>query len=99
MRWGRAGGVGPLRGASPLPAPSRNRGSAPDPFCPQAPDGLRFRGSAPDPAPQTPEGLGERTPQGLEWGVFYSAAMFPGVILGPLRSGIRPESRIKRVAL
>ncbi len=29
----------------------------------------------------------------------YSAAMFPGVILGPLRSGVRPDSRIRRVAL
>ncbi|MDJ0467130.1 hypothetical protein, partial [Streptomyces sp. H27-C3] len=32
--------VGPLRGAVPHPAPSRNRGSAPDPG-PQAPDGLK----------------------------------------------------------
>ncbi|KAA6197565.1 polysaccharide deacetylase, partial [Streptomyces parvus] len=29
-------------GPAPLPAPSRNRGSAPDPLCPQAPDGLDF---------------------------------------------------------
>ncbi|THA65622.1 hypothetical protein E6P78_17570, partial [Streptomyces sp. A0958] len=42
------GSGGPLRGACPLPAPSRNRGSAPDP-APQAPEGLG--GGAPSRAP------------------------------------------------
>ncbi|MDD9379155.1 AAA family ATPase [Streptomyces sp. ZAF1911] len=47
------------RAVFPHPAPSRNRGSAPDP-APQAPAGLGVgnRGSAPDPAPQAPAGLG-----------------------------------------
>ncbi|WP_329389253.1 cobyrinate a,c-diamide synthase [Streptomyces sp. NBC_01716] len=58
---GAVRGVGPLRGAVPLPAPSRNRGSAPDPVRPPAVPSnagrADFRGSAPDPAPQTPEGL------------------------------------------
>ncbi|PSK73467.1 hypothetical protein C6W96_05495 [Streptomyces sp. CS149] len=35
--------MGRLRRACPLPAPSRNRGSAPDP-APQAPEGLRAPG-------------------------------------------------------
>ncbi|MCX5295579.1 AAA family ATPase [Streptomyces sp. NBC_00193] len=56
---GSAGGVGP-GAVFPHPAPSRDRGSAPDP-APQTPAGLGGgnRGSAPDPAPQTPAGLGE----------------------------------------
>lgn len=46
--WGwvcLACGGGPLRGVCPLPAPSRNRGSAPDP-APQTPEGLRGRDRA-----------------------------------------------------
>ncbi|TFI27178.1 hypothetical protein E4P36_13700 [Streptomyces sp. 4R-3d] len=35
--WGRGGAP---RGLVPLPAPSRNRGSAPDP-APQTPEGLK----------------------------------------------------------
>ncbi|GGY62030.1 hypothetical protein GCM10010342_57380 [Streptomyces anulatus] len=54
----------PLRGAFPLPAPSRNRGSAPGPFVLKRRTGW-VRGSAPGPAPQAPEGL-EATPEGLE---------------------------------
>ncbi|GAA2450239.1 hypothetical protein GCM10010433_60240 [Streptomyces pulveraceus] len=42
--WGAVGSAGsvggPLRGARPLPAPSLNRGPAPDPG-PQTPDGLK----------------------------------------------------------
>ncbi|WP_327304337.1 AAA family ATPase [Streptomyces sp. NBC_01298] len=48
---GSAGGVGPGV-AFPHPAPSRNRGSAPDP-APQTPAGL----NSPDPASQAPAGL------------------------------------------
>ncbi|MFD3488136.1 cobyrinate a,c-diamide synthase [Streptomyces sp. NPDC058665] len=58
---GAVRGVGPLRGPVPLPAPSLNRGSAPDPVRPSAVPSnagrADFRGSAPGPAPQTPEGL------------------------------------------
>ncbi|THA35774.1 hypothetical protein E6R18_03255 [Streptomyces sp. A1277] len=43
VRW-----AGPLRGALPLPAPSRNRGSVPGP-APQSPEGLG--GGAPSRAP------------------------------------------------
>lgn len=57
----RAAGAGPLREAVPLPAPSHNRGSAPDPVRPSAVPSdagqAGFRGAAPGPAPQTPEGL------------------------------------------
>ncbi|MFF2193772.1 AAA family ATPase [Streptomyces sp. NPDC058157] len=43
-------------GDLPHPAPSRNRGSAPDP-APQTPAGLDVRGSALDPVPQAVAGL------------------------------------------
>ncbi|RST02288.1 hypothetical protein EF910_24300 [Streptomyces sp. WAC07149] len=46
----------PLRGALPHPAPSRNRGSAPDPG-PQTPDGLEVRCAHP-----SPSGDGRRDP-------------------------------------
>nr|WSW69972.1 cobyrinate a,c-diamide synthase [Streptomyces sp. NBC_00995] len=51
--WSAAGAVGACGGAVPLPAPSRNRGSAPDP-APQTPEGLKG-GEGPGGAP---EGLG-----------------------------------------
>ncbi|MCX5122233.1 AAA family ATPase [Streptomyces sp. NBC_00347] len=64
---GSAGGVGP-GAVFPHPAPSRDRGSAPDP-APQTPAGLGGgnRGSAPDLAPRTPAELeSPRTPVGLD---------------------------------
>ncbi|WP_405800249.1 cobyrinate a,c-diamide synthase [Streptomyces sp. NBC_01506] len=52
---------GACGGPVPLPAPSRNRGCAPDPVRPSAVPSnagrAGFRGSAPDPAPQTPARL------------------------------------------
>nr|PPQ56126.1 hypothetical protein C5F59_05070 [Streptomyces sp. QL37] len=42
-------------GPVPLPAPSRNRGSAPDPG-PQSPDGLNSYGSAPNAVPHRSKG-------------------------------------------
>ncbi|MFG2175162.1 cobyrinate a,c-diamide synthase [Streptomyces niveus] len=77
-------GAGPLRGAVPLPAPSHNRGSAPDP-APQTPEGLKG-------APQTPAGLTVAVAGGAAFTFSYAepvellrAAGADVVVFDPLR--------------
>ncbi|MFD8142708.1 AAA family ATPase [Streptomyces sp. NPDC059708] len=76
-----AGGAelpGQARGTKdlPHPAPSRNRGPAPDP-APQTPTGLEVRGSAPDPAAQAPAGLEVSAGSGPEPVAQVSAGLEP----------------------
>ncbi|MFJ3879743.1 AAA family ATPase [Streptomyces sp. NPDC090077] len=102
---GGAGLPGQDRGpeASPHPAPSRNRGSAPDP-APQSPAGLDRRGSVPDPAPQSPAGLevrgsvpdpGPRTSAGLE-GVSGGAGVAVEVPYPAAASLVRGDEEVRR---
>ncbi|MYQ42006.1 hypothetical protein GTW61_27835 [Streptomyces sp. SID4921] len=79
-------GGGPLRGACPLPAPSRNRGSAPGP-APQTPEGLEGGALPRGPAPQAPEGL-EGGRRG--WRVGRRAGLW-GLAPGPVVPGAPAE--------
>ncbi|AWL37912.1 hypothetical protein B9S64_07150 [Streptomyces sp. SM18] len=87
-------------GPVPLPAPSRNRGSAPDP-APQAPEGLEWAACRSGPRSSSAGGAGMGVPEGLEWAACVSgrgglrvwgrgAPYMPEARPGPLvRAGLR----------